>query len=94
MRHWTLSSAPGPSTGGERLHVPLDIALGQRLRALELPSRHLLGEPVENVLAARFAAQMLLRALNAIGISDGELAGLPDRAATALQSLFENATGR
>ncbi len=39
-------------------------------------------------LAARFAAQTLLRALNAIGISDGELAALPDRAADALRCLF------
>jgi hypothetical protein len=40
-------------------------------------------------LATRFAAQMLLRSLNAIGISDGELATLPTLAGSALQSLWE-----
>jgi 2-polyprenyl-3-methyl-5-hydroxy-6-metoxy-1,4-benzoquinol methylase len=40
-------------------------------------------------LATRFAAQMLLRSLNAIGISDGELATLPTRAASGLLSAFD-----
>lgn len=40
-------------------------------------------------LAARFAAQMLLRSLNAIGISDGELAALPTLAANAILSSLE-----
>jgi cyclopropane fatty-acyl-phospholipid synthase-like methyltransferase len=40
-------------------------------------------------LATRFAANMLLRSLNAIGISDGELATLPTLAANALLSSLE-----
>jgi SAM-dependent methyltransferase len=39
-------------------------------------------------LAARLSAQMLLGALNAIGISDGELAVLPTLATDALVALF------
>jgi SAM-dependent methyltransferase len=39
-------------------------------------------------LATRFSAQMLLRSLNTIGISDGELAGLPTRAANTMKRLF------
>jgi SAM-dependent methyltransferase len=45
-------------------------------------------------MAARFSAQMLLRALNAIGISDGELATLPTLAADALRSLFQSGEER
>ena len=42
--------------------------------------------------AARFVAQLLLRSLNAIGISDGELAALPERTARGLvSSLREHA---
>jgi SAM-dependent methyltransferase len=40
-------------------------------------------------LATRFAANMLLRSLNAIGMSDGELATLPALAANALLSSLE-----
>jgi SAM-dependent methyltransferase len=39
--------------------------------------------------AARFVAQLLLRSLNAIGTSDGELAGIPERAARALVSSLD-----
>jgi hypothetical protein len=40
-------------------------------------------------LSARFSAKMLLRALNEIGISDGELAALPILAGDALKLCFQ-----
>jgi len=40
-------------------------------------------------LAARLSARMLLRSLNAIGISDGEIAAIPARAANAWKSLLD-----
>jgi 2-polyprenyl-3-methyl-5-hydroxy-6-metoxy-1,4-benzoquinol methylase len=44
-------------------------------------------------LATRFSAQMLLCALQVIGISDGDLAALPARAASALTELLQVAPG-
>ena len=40
-------------------------------------------------LATRFSAQMLLCALQVIGINDGDLAALPARAASALTELLQ-----